>query len=137
MCIDSKYKQKPITDYFDADYKNFNFHEEITDNCGYIELTDTIDVDCGKHDLAVLHLNIRGLCNKQDELKRLLKSCMPKKRIDVVLLVETWTTGTKSNSQSLHKSTPERKCCVLLKPICSMDLNHWLKKQNWCYQLLE
>ena len=98
MCIDSTCKQKPITDYLDVSNKNFNFHDEIADNCDYVELTDTIDVDCGRHDLAVLHLNIRGLCNKQDELKRLLKQCMPKKKINVVLLVETWTTGTKSNS---------------------------------------
>ena len=98
MCIDSKSKQKPITDYLDAPNKNFNFHDEISDNCDYVELTDTIDVDCSRKDLAVLHLNIRGLCNKQDELKRLLKACMPKKKIDVVLLVETWTTGSKLNS---------------------------------------
>ena len=39
-----------------------------------------------------------------------------------------YKTADERAVQALHKSTLERKCRVLLKPISSMDLDHWLKK---------
>ena len=41
--------------------------------------------------------------------------------------LEMYKTADERAVQALHKSTLERKCCVLLKPISSMDRDHWLK----------
>ena len=68
------------------------------DTCDYVELDDTIDVKCEKDDQVIMHLNIRGLCSKQQDLANLLKDCIPKKKKDVVLLVETWTTTSNFNT---------------------------------------
>ena len=42
--------------------------------------------------------------------------------------LEMYKTADERVVQALYKSTLERKCCVLLKPISSMDRDHWLKK---------
>ena len=47
-------------------------------------------VDLRDNDLNILHLNVRGLINKQDPLHRLLTSLGGKNKVSIVSLNETW-----------------------------------------------
>ena len=58
------------------------------DQCDYVHSDYTCNVD----DLCVIQLNIRGLCSKQSQLKRLIDNCMTGKIPDLVILCETWLT---------------------------------------------
>ena len=57
-----------------------------TPECPYIEEEDLLCIDPGKTDLSIIQLNIRGLLNKQDQIKDLIN----KTKTDIVLLCETW-----------------------------------------------
>ena len=57
-----------------------------TPECPYIEDNEMSTRDPGKSDISVIQLNIRGLLNKQDQIKDL----MNKTKADIVLLCETW-----------------------------------------------
>ena len=57
-----------------------------TPDCPYIEEEDWPCIDPGKTDLSIIQLNIRGLLNKQDQIKDLIN----KTKADIVLLCETW-----------------------------------------------
>ena len=59
------------------------------DNCSYTDYDDYITLDKQNTDLTVLQLNIRGLINKQTELRSLLEREYANK-VDVALLCETW-----------------------------------------------
>ena len=57
-----------------------------TPECPYIEDENLSCIDPGTTDLSIIQLNIRGLLNKQDQIKDLIN----KSKSDVVLLCETW-----------------------------------------------
>ena len=83
----------------DNDY-DLGFNQELKDCCDYIDYAECND-DIPKKDksgLSVMQLNIRGLVNKQTELKNLICRVNKHKNLDVVLMVETW----------LKKSTVKR-----------------------------
>ena len=67
------------------------------DSCGYVDVGESISISSG--DLAIMQLNIRGLYSKIDKLKALLNECTLGKKIDVILLCETW----QSKSSPLPK----------------------------------
>ena len=67
------------------------------DSCDYVDVGESISISSG--DLAIMQLNIRGLCSKIDKLKALLNECTLGKKIDVILLCETW----QSKSSPLPK----------------------------------
>ena len=56
-------------------------------------------ISISSSDLAIMQLNIRGLYSKIDKLKALLNECTLGKKIDVILLCETW----QSKSSHLPK----------------------------------
>ena len=70
-------------------------YQHELDNCDYFELTDPIDASHG--DLLVMQLNIRGLLGKLSNLKDLINKVSHGKRIDIILLCETWQN---KNSQT-------------------------------------
>ena len=57
-----------------------------TPDCPYIDEEDLPILEPGKADSSIIQLNIRGLLNKQDQIKNLIKST----KSDIVLLCETW-----------------------------------------------
>ena len=50
----------------------------------------TVPVDLNETDLNIMHLNVRGLINKQDSLHRLLTALGGKNKVSIVSLNETW-----------------------------------------------
>ena len=62
--------------------------------CDYLDNENASRIKPGKNDLSIIEINIRGLLNKQDHLKDLLRSCSP----DVVLICESWLN---SHTESL------------------------------------
>ena len=94
---------------------------------GTIDLCDYMDVDnrleLGDCDLAVMHLNVRGLVGKLDLLKKLHNENFGEHSPDVLLLCETWMS---TNSPSVNfpgytmydtcrKHKKGGDCCVLIK----------------------
>ena len=65
-------------------------YDKNFDNCDYISYEDCPGLSCSDKDLAVIQLNLRGLINKQSNLSNLITSCCTNKKIDVVILCETW-----------------------------------------------
>ena len=86
-------------------YDNLDRPIEITkyqhelDNCDYFELTDPIDAS--HSDLLVMQLNIRSLFGKLPNLKDLVNKTSCGKKINIILLCETW-----QNKNSLTISLP-------------------------------
>ena len=74
-------------DNLDRPIETTKYQHEL-DNCDYFELTDPIDASHG--DLLVMQLNIRGLFGKLSNLKDLINKVSRGKRIDIILLCETW-----------------------------------------------
>ena len=72
--------------------------ENICDTCDYIKLEDVSTLNVTERDLLFLQLNIRGLISKQSDISKLIQNCTnSEKKIDVVLLCETWVTNTTKN----------------------------------------
>ena len=70
---------------------DLGFNLDNEDKCDYLDYSE-IDLD-PKHDqrdLTIMQLNICGLLNKQDALKRLLTEIKKKDTVNVILLAETW-----------------------------------------------
>ena len=74
-------------DNLDRPIETTKYQHEL-DNCDYFELTDPIDASHG--DLLVMQLNIRGLLGKLSNLKDLINKVSCGKKIDIILLCETW-----------------------------------------------
>ena len=62
-------------------------------DCEYIEDVHIPPLRNKHSDLRILHLNVRGLVNKQNQLARLLNET----QADVALICETWLTKSKEN----------------------------------------
>ena len=74
---------------FNLDLNNsqYNLREELgVYDCKYREIENLEELKPKINDLSIIHLNIRGLLNKQDQLKNLVKDT----EADVILLCETW-----------------------------------------------
>ena len=63
-------------------------YQHELDNCDYFDLTDPIKASHG--DLLVMQLNIRGLLGKLSNLQDLVNRVSRGKKIDILLLCETW-----------------------------------------------
>ena len=79
----------PIIGYdnLDRPIETTKYQHEL-DNCDYFEMTDPIDASHG--DLLVMQLNIRGLLGKLSNLKDLINKVSCGKKINIILLCETW-----------------------------------------------
>ena len=75
----------------DKDY-DLGFNHEHNDCCDYVDYADFREYPPkrDKSGLSVMQLNIRGLLNKQENLKNLLDRIKKHENLDVVLIVETW-----------------------------------------------
>ena len=72
------------------------------DSCDYIELKEVQSLPVKDTDLMILQLNIRRLISKQSDISHLVNNCSNKnKKIDVVLLCETWVTDTTKELVSI------------------------------------
>ena len=77
--------------------KSLNDHlsiDGLNDHCDYVESSRIKDIHSSDRDLSVLQLNIRGLFNKQGQIKQFLSCDNVSLPIDVVLLCETWLKPT-------------------------------------------
>ena len=94
----------PISGYDNLDRPiEYTKYQHELDNCDYCELTDPIDANHG--DLLVMQLNIRGLLGKLPDLKNLVNKASHGKKIDIILLCETW-----QNKNSPPISLPGYNC---------------------------
>ena len=81
------------TDLLDRPIVHSNYCT-FTDNCDYVSIDNQLMIE--DTDLAILQLNIRGLSNKIEKLKKLLDESFKNKWPDILILCETW----------LNKSSP-------------------------------
>ena len=91
MCF-TKVKNRRV-DNLRQDVVDLDFGNDFIDNCDYLDNDELKDIKITKNDLSILQLNIRGLINKQIELSKILNTSN-KKKIDVVILSETWLNNT-------------------------------------------
>ena len=70
------------------------------DNCDYCDISETSNLNLTDSDLVCVQWNIRGILGKQGDVSNFLFDCMGKKKIDIVILVETWLT--KSSEKKLN-----------------------------------
>ena len=59
------------------------------DNCDYIDYQEK-QVSTDLLDLSVLHINVRGLASKINDLTRLVRNCTNTGEVDIVFISETW-----------------------------------------------
>ena len=94
-----------ITMRLDCDYENIDlgFNQSLTDFCDYLDLddlkenhNDPIYSQKLSHSFGVLQLNARGLLNKQDQLKCLIRQLRKDGPLHAILLVETWMKKTQA-----------------------------------------
>ena len=95
MCLHPKESDEidasKITDELNALTNDYDTLNEFANSCRYIDhISELVP---GDMDLTLLHLNIRSILNKQDELKNLLSS----NDIDICSLNETWLDNTTKN----------------------------------------
>ena len=60
---------------FNLDLNNsqYDLHEKLgVYDCKYLEIENLEKLKTNRNDLSIIHLNIRGLLNKQDQLKKLV-----------------------------------------------------------------
>ena len=90
MCV------HPINGYdnLDRPIKITKYQHEL-DTCDYYDLTNPIEANHG--DLLVMQLNIRGLLGKMSNLKDLVNKASHGKKIDIILLCDTWQNKTSPN----------------------------------------
>ena len=85
---------------FNLDLSNsqYDFHEELgVYDCKYLEIENLEKSKINRNDISIIHLNIRGLLNKQDQLKRLIIDT----EADIILVCETWPC--RPNHPQTHK----------------------------------
>ena len=86
----------------------------INDHCNYIEPSSIKELHTQNTDLGVLQLNVRGLLNKQTQIKHLLSNDNVLLPLDVILLCETWLKPSTvdlfdlPNYKSFHKTRKDR-----------------------------
>ena len=69
---------------------------ELVDKCEYVSVTETKD-GIDHNSLACIQWNARGLISKQELLSKFLLECDGNKKIDLIILSETWLTRNNSN----------------------------------------
>ena len=93
MCKSSNFGDKADHKYdkLGRELDVLKFTDDYGDTCNYLEIDDLTELRTNDLDLCVIQLNIRGLIGKQFDLLKLLSQV--KKRVDVVILEETWLTN--------------------------------------------
>ena len=106
MCLQRKltdyYKSSSYTStsFYSLDYDCIN-HDGVS--CSYI---DSYGEDASslfsQTDFSIMHLNIRGLYGKQDELECLINSLGGKNKVNVIALNETWLRKETQNKVKIN-----------------------------------
>ena len=91
MCFTKLHATK--VDSLNNQVKDFFFGTDYVNNCHYLEEHDVKEVTIRKNDLSIIQLNICSLISKQQELLKFI-NCCNKKKIDIVILSETWLTSS-------------------------------------------
>ena len=76
-------------DNLDRPVLDTNYMKIENDNCDYIDYQDG-KITLDDLDLSLLHINVRGLASKVNDLSRLLQNCTNTGEVDVVFVCETW-----------------------------------------------
>ena len=85
MCLGNY--EPPILSAFDYSFPN----ENLKGSCNYVDFEDLDGLSPHISDLRIMHLNIRGLISKQQELYSLITNGYgTAKPIDMIMLNETW-----------------------------------------------
>ena len=64
---------------------DLGFNGDIEDKCDYLDYLEIdLDIDHDQWELTVMQLNIRGLLNKQEDLKHLLTKIKKKPRMCII-----------------------------------------------------
>ena len=122
MCLTPKLIHHPIAT-FNSEHiesiKSLNDPDFLeVPKCDYV--TDANEINTSGNNLNILQYNIRGLVNKQDDLKIFLKEY----NIDIALLCETWLSDFNvpridiPGYELVYKNRENRKSggvCILLK----------------------
>ena len=87
MCL----KPRTFVDTLERN-ESFELYDVDYDSCDYVDLEESVAIGTG--DLVVMQLNIRGLYSKIGKLKTLLNDCTTGKKVDIILLCETWQSMT-------------------------------------------
>ena len=86
----------------------------LNDHCDYIDPSMIKELHTKSTDLCVMQLNVRGLLNKQTQIKNLLGKNNVSLPIDVILLCETWLRPSTldlidiPNYKSFHVNRKDR-----------------------------
>ena len=87
----------------DCDHENIDlgFNQSLTDFCDYLDLDDLKEnrddpIYSQKYSHSLGILNARGLLNKQDHLKCLIRQLRKEGPLHVILVVETWMKKTQA-----------------------------------------
>ena len=103
MCLTSKIitRGKEITKFdFDITTTSSSISEldlNVMKDCAYIDHIEYSELEKKEGCLSILHLNVRGLINKQSELNKIL-TWKGENKVDVALLCKTWLQK-ETNSQ--------------------------------------
>ena len=77
---------------------NHDRDHQWNDQCDYVDIKDTINYNPNGNNLLIMHLNVRGMINKQLELNQLLNTLEKNgSKIDIVTLNETFLTKQKES----------------------------------------
>ena len=101
MCCLSKLAPARI-DSLNQEVKDIYTHlnTDLSDNCDYIDEDEFGDIDITKNDISVIQWNIRGLLSSEVEVAKLL-NYSNRRKIDIILLAETWLTKTSEKKAKL------------------------------------
>ena len=91
MCF-TKIVHNNVQDNLGQDLTELKFGKNYDDICDYIEYDGLQKVKSTLNDLSVIFVNIRGILSKQVRLSNFLKHCLGQKKVDVIILAETWLT---------------------------------------------
>ena len=78
-------------------YKHLN--TDLSDNCDYIDEDDLREIDITQKDISIVQWNIRGILSSEVEVAKFL-NYSNRRKIDIILIVETWLT--KTSEKKLH-----------------------------------
>ena len=83
-------------DNLDRPVLDTNYMRPDNDNCDYIDYHEK-QVSINNLDLSVIHINVRGLASKIDDLTRLVRNCTNIGEVDIVFISETWLNPFSPN----------------------------------------
>ena len=76
----------------DNEFVDLGFNNCIVDTCTYVDypIKTTLKIAKANNPFSILQLNIKGILNKQEKLKRLIKDVGSTGMVHAIMLVETW-----------------------------------------------